>query len=608
MKLKKITTIKNSIGSVLINLKRMLKLAWDTDKKLTFGYYATSGIGAFFPILTSFIYKLLVDNLIENQGVTATLPVILIAVLGGQYVISVAQDFISWGLQSTYFGFLFRYKIQNTLNYRFFKKIGELDIAHLENPEKEDLITKAQDTFTWRPPDFLRYFSYLSSHFVQYLAAFIILIPFGWWIPFILTAVTLPRLYLRTKFGQIQWSIYGSGAPRVRKLWYLRWLLSNKTSVTETRIFQSQTLLLKRFRNIQNYLYKINKKPVSDFLNVVIFPQIVEVTAAFLISLWMLPKALSGDISVGDFTFFIALLSRLIDSASGFVLNFGEMYENNLYVDHYFEVLGLPRIIKKPKKPVRIGQESHPPKIEFKNVSFSYPGNKKLVLKNVNFVIKPRENVAIVGRNGAGKTTIVKLLCRFYDVTRGEILINDVNIKKIDLNEWYKFLGTLFQEFVHYDFTVRENIMLGNTQVKDEKLMREAAEKSGALEFIEKLPKKYNQLLGRQFEGGVELSQGQWQRLAIARAFYEAAQILILDEPTSAIDAEAEYEIFGNLNRYYKNKTLFLISHRFSTVRNAENIIVLDEGKVIEQGNHGLLLKKDGLYAQMFKKQAKGYQ
>ena len=607
MELKKFLSIKGSVQSVLINLKRMLGLAWETDKKLTFGYYATSGIGAFFPILTSFIYKLLVDYLIASQGISVTIPVILVVILSGQYLISIAHDFVMWGLRNTYFDFLFRYKIQNALNYKFFKKVSNLDIAHLENPETEDLITKAQDTFTWRPPDFLRVFSYLFTNLIQYVSAFIILIPYGWWIPFVLTVVTSPRLYLRTKFGRLQWSIYGSGAPEVRKLWYLRWLLSTKTSVTETRIFQSQNLLLRRFQRIQNYLYKINKKPVDEFLNVIIYPQIVEVAAAFVFSVWKLPAVLSGDISVGDFTFFIALLSRLTDSASGFVLNFGEMYENNLYVDHYFDVLNLPKIIKQPGKTSDLGEAIGPPKIEFRNVSFSYPGSSDPVLKKVNFTIAPGENVAIVGRNGAGKTTIVKLLCRFYDVTAGEILINGVNIQKLNLAKWYKFLGTLFQEFMHYDFTVKENIMLGNSEVKDEKLMKVAAENSGAAEFIEKLPKKYNQLLGRQFEGGIELSQGQWQKLAIARAFYEGASVLILDEPTSAIDAEAEYAIFQNLHKYYKDKTLILISHRFSTVRMADKILVLDDGEIVERGFHEELLEQKGLYASMFNKQALGY-
>ena len=268
--------------------------------------------------------------------------------------------------------------------------------------------------------------------------------------------------------------------------------------------------------------------------------------------------------------------------------------------------MALPQLIKAPKNPVSLG-EIKPPKIEFKNVSFNYQGGAK-VLDDVSFVIEPGESVALVGHNGAGKTTIVKLLCRFYDVTGGEILINGIGIKKLDLTSYYKFLGTLFQEFVQYHFTVRENIFLGAPGKNDEAAMHEAARKSGADEFIDRLPKKYDQMLGKEFEGGEELSGGQWQKLAIARAFYEEPPVLILDEPTSAIDAEAEYEIFSNLEKQYKNKTLVLVSHRFSTVRNAQKIVVLEHGKIIETGTHAELMNRQGEYAKLFTIQAKGYQ
>ena len=228
-------------------------------------------------------------------------------------------------------------------------------------------------------------------------------------------------------------------------------------------------------------------------------------------------------------------------------------------------------------------------------------------MDGVSFVIEPGESIALVGHNGAGKTTIVKLLCRFYDVSDGEILINDTNIKNLDLSRWYKFLGTLFQEFVKYHFTVRENIFLGAPDKNDEKAMKEAANKSGAAEFIERLPKKYDTILGKEFEDGEELSGGQWQKLAIARAFYEEPPVLILDEPTSAIDAEAEYEIFNNLEKQYKNKTLILVSHRFSTVRNANKIIVIDHGKIVESGSHKELMSLGGEYSKLFSIQAKGY-
>jgi ABC-type multidrug transport system fused ATPase/permease subunit len=299
------------------------------------------------------------------------------------------------------------------------------------------------------------------------------------------------------------------------------------------------------------------------------------------------------------------MIDQLSGNATSAVANFGEMYEHNLYIDHFFEIQELPRLIKESPNPV-IFKNISSPKIEFKNVYFRYPKGQ-LVLKNISFTINPGESIALVGANGAGKSTIIKLICRFYDVTSGEILINGVNIKNLKLSNWYEHMGTLFQDFVHYYLTVRENIVLGNPSKIDEKQIRAAAKKAGADEFIEKLPKKYDQPLGREYEDGEELSIGQWQKLAIARAFYRSSPLLILDEPTSAIDAEAEYEIFNNLEKAYKNKSLILVSHRFSTVRNANKIFVIEDGKIAEHGTHDRLIKLNGKYASMFNIQAKGY-
>ena len=600
--------VTNTINSVSKNLRRMLTLAWAADKGLLIGYYLTSGLGAIFPIITSYTYKLLVDYLVESKDIGPSIPFIIIVVLASRYLAGLAWDFTMWALKNTYFDHLFRYKLQNALNLSFYKKTSSLDIGHLENTKTQDLIAKASDTFTWRPPDFLRQFSYFFNNVVAFVSSFVLLITYGWLIPFLISFLSIPRLLLRAKYGKLQWSIYGSGAPEIRKLWYFRWLLSHKISVIESRVFQSSEALLKKFSKIQNYLYEINKKPVKNFLKVAGYPQVFEVLVIFIFAYIKLPQVMDGRMSIGNFTFFLSLLDRLSDSGANMILNFGDMYENNLYVNHYFEVMGLPKLIKEPQKPDKIDAQPYPPKIEFKKVSFRYPGSKELVLNSVSFTIEPGQNIAIVGRNGAGKTTIVKLLCRFYDVTSGEIIINGVSIKDVKLSDWYMYLGTLFQEFIHYDFTVAENIMMGNPDLEDRARMKLAAKQSGAAEFIEELPKKYNQVLGRQFEGGVELSQGQWQKLAVARAFYEAAPILILDEPTSAIDVDAEYEIFQNLQKSYKDKSLFLISHRFSTVRNADKIIVLEKGRITEEGSHPELLAKDGTYARMFKKQAKGYQ
>lgn len=593
---------------VLFNLKRLLSIAWKTDKHLTFGYYGSAGLSAFFPIVTAYVYKLLIDSIVTNQGIKPTIPFVIIVILGARYFIGLCEDFVSWVLKETYFDYLLRYKIQNKLNSLFCGKLYSIDVQHLEDPKVQDLITKAKDTLTWKPPDFLRAFSYLFTSLVSYISSFILLAGYGWYLPFVISIFGIPRLYLRAKQGALQWSIWGSGAPEVRKLWYLQWLLTQRESIVESRIFQSGKVLIERYKKIQEELFERNKKPVRSYMKMASFPQFFEMSALFVFAYLRLPMVLSGQMTIGDFSFFIDMLGRVAGAVTGMVQNLGWMYENNLYVNHFFDVLGLKKVIKELDNPIKVPNNPSPPIIEFKDVSFAYPGTKKKVLKNLSFKVNSGENVAIVGKNGAGKTTIVKLLCRFYDVGGGEILINGVNIKDIDLSSWYKQLGTLFQDFVHYDFTIRENITLGTTNYSDEVKLKEAAEKSGSMEFIEKFSSKFDQQLGKQFEGGVDLSHGQWQKIAIARAFYESAPVLILDEPTSAIDAEAEYKIFNNLHSSYKDKSLLFISHRFSTVKNADKIIVLEGGKIVEEGSHQELMAVGGKYSKLFRLQAEVYQ
>lgn len=590
------------VGSVLTNLKRLLNLAWKMDRKVVAGYYLTALLGALAPLAASITLAFLIDSLIK-PGTSVTVPMIVIVVLGTRYLLMLIENIILWGL-GTYFDYLFRYKIQNEINRRFYDKLSNLDIAHLENPKTQNLISKVRDTMTWRPPDFLRQFSYFFGSITGYIAAFFVLLPFGWWIPLTITIITLPRLYLRAKYGTIQWSIYGSGAPQVKKLWYLTWLLSTDTAIREMRIFQSNKALLAKLKDTQEYLFNLNKKPLDNYLRQLTFPPILEIAVLFTIAYLQLPNVLSAVLTVGSFTLLINMLDQLNGTAGSAVLNFGEMYEHNLYVEDYFKILSLQKIITEIDNPVSI--KDAPPRIEFKGVSFKYPQGP-LILKNVSFVIDPGESVALVGANGAGKSTIIKLICRFYDVTGGEILINGTNIKNVQLASWYKCMGTLFQDFVHYYLTVKDNILLSDPGKYDERLMKEAAKKSGALEFIEKLPKGFDQALGREYEDGEELSIGEWQKLAIARAFYQSPPLLILDEPTSAIDAETEYEIFNNLEKEYKHKTLILVSHRFSTVRNANKILVIEDGEITERGTHKELLKLNGKYAKMFNIQAEGY-
>ena len=601
-----IAKITIPLGQIYKNTERLLVLAWNMDRRTTKLYYLTAAIGALVTLASAYALKVLIDYLqLTQQSLMPTVPIIIAAILAGRYLITLLDGVIYGGLHQSYLDYVFRYELQNEITMKFHQKIAKLDIAYFENADVQDLIAKTRETMQWRLPDYLRAFAEFFRDAVAFVAIFLVLLPFGVWIPILISLVALPRLYLQAKYGAIQWSIWGSGAPQTKKLWYLNYLLQEPMTVRETRISQSSESLLSKFQEIQKYLFNLSKGGLDKYLRVLVIPPIIESIVIFLVAYHFLPSVIAGTVTIGSFTLLVTMLEQLGGRAANTSMFLAHMYESNLYVNYYFDFLALPTLIKTSNNAITL-KNVEPPKIEFRNVSFNYPGGQK-VLDKISFVVEPGENMALVGHNGAGKTTIVKLLCRFYDVTEGEILINDINIKDLDLPSWYTFLGTLFQEFVKYHFTVRENIFLGAPEKKDEKAMKEAAEKSGAAEFIEQLPGKYDQILGKEFEDGEEISGGQWQKLAIARAFYEEPPVLILDEPTSAIDAEAEYEIFNNLAKQYKNKTLILVSHRFSTVRNANKIIVLEHGKIVEIGSHEKLMTLEGTYSKLFSIQAKGY-
>ena len=363
---------------------------------------------------------------------------------------------------------------------------------------------------------------------------------------------------------------------------------------------------MNRLKKLQDYVLETLHKPLKKYLPLFYVSILIETGALFALGYFKLSPVLKGALTIGSFTFFIQNLDRISRGAQGFVGGITRLFEQNLYVGYYFDVLGLPKVIVE-KEPGLELDPTKPPRIAFNKVSFRYDKNGPDILKNVSFSLEPGEHLAIVGPNGAGKTTIVRLLLRFYDPNQGNVSVNDVDLKDLKLSNWYKFVSILFQDFVKFALTIKDNILFGDTGLIDEKRMEEAAQRSGADSFIKFLPRGYDQRLGKRFEDSVELSQGQWQKLGLARVFYEEAPILILDEPTSAIDAEAEAEIFDNLDRLYQNKTLVLISHRFSTVKKAHKIIVLQNGQISEEGNHIELMKQNGVYARMFRKQAKGY-
>ncbi len=499
-------------------------------------------------------------------------------------------------------------KLMALLDHKIIKKLIELDPATFEKPSFQSLLAQIDGVKGTMQAHLVK-FTNLINFVVKFItAALVVSTIFPLFIPlFIIAAIPIYIAWDRAR--KRSWPYYvekRSGVLRITQ--YIKTLLSSDSTSKEAVIFKTGPVLLSKVDTQRSIYFRNMDKAVS--------PGMYEITLAsifqFLIFLYTqyltLSAVLKNTLSIGQFALVFQQSLNLALGAEEILNQYSSIDARTKYLDKFFDFLNTEKVIKSPLKPISLPDSPSPSVIEFKDVSFKYPKTDRLILKNFNMKIDSSEKIALVGENGAGKTTIIKLILRFYDVTEGEILINGVNIKELDLDKWHQQVGALFQDFIKYQFTFKENVYFGNLDKKDNiELLKEAIKQSGADKYLDNLPKSLDQVVGKMFDEGIDLSGGQWQKLALARAFFRNAPLLILDEPTSSIDAKAEYEIFENVQKLQKDKTVIIISHRFSTVRNADRILVLDEGKIVEEGNHEKLMKKRGLYAELFNLQAEGY-
>ncbi len=488
------------------------------------------------------------------------------------------------------------------------KKLTELDPATFESPEFQDLLAQIDGVKGTIQTNLSRFIGLVDAVFKCITATIVVSVLFPLFAPIIIIA-TLPSYLALTKMRSSVWPYFVEKRSLLTRVTqYIKNLLSADSTSKEAIIFQTGPVLLDKIKKEQKKYFTGFDKANAPWLLRTLLVRLLQFCAFLYTQYLTFSKVIQGTLSVGQFTLVFQQTMTLAFSAEEILNLYASMAARTKYVDKYFDFLNTKKIITSPAKAIPIPPSPVPPVIEFKNVAFRYPKTERYILKNFSLTIHPGEKVALVGENGAGKTTLIKLLLRFYDVTEGEILINGINIKEVHLEEWHKYIGALFQDFIKYQFTFKENVYLGNLEeTNNETLLKEAIKKSGADSYVKNLPDNIDQVVGKMFEGGIDLSGGQWQKLALARAFFRNAPILVLDEPTSTIDAKAEYEIFENVQKLQKDKTVIIISHRFSTVRNADRILVLDEGKIIEEGNHEKLMKKKGLYAELFNIQAQGY-
>lgn len=494
------------------------------------------------------------------------------------------------------------------IDMRICKKLSELDPATFENSEFQDLIAQLEGIKGSLQMHLIR-FTYLIDAVVKFLTATIVVsATFPLFAPVVLLA-TIPSYIAWDRFRIKTWPFYVEKRSLVTRVTeYVKTLLSSDSTSKESAIFKTGNYLLSKIKKEHRKYFKEFSKENDPWILNIFIARVLQFGAFIYTQYLNLSKVFQKLLSVGQFTLFFQQSLNLVFSAEEILNQYSSISARNKYLDKFFNFFNTAKIITSSSNPIAIPKSPTPQVIEFKNVSFKYPKTERYILKNFNLIIQSGEKIALVGENGAGKTTLIKLLLRFHDVSEGSVLINGVDIKEIGLDDWHKNIGALFQDFIKYQFTFKENVNLGDlTKANEEKFLKEAIEKSGANISLDTLPNGISQNVGKMFEGGIDLSGGQWQKLALARAFFRDAPILILDEPTSAIDAKAEYEIFQKVGELQKDKTVIIISHRFSTVRNADRILVLEGGKIIEEGSHEKLMKKDGLYAELFNIQAQGY-
>ncbi|WP_298917363.1 ABC transporter ATP-binding protein [uncultured Nostoc sp.] len=588
---------------------RAVSLVWTTSRSLTILLASLTIVAGLLPAAISYISKLIVDAVVFASQVNSHngfvniypslfyvgLEAIAITLLAGsQRGLTICQS-------------LLRALMGQRVNVLILEKALTLDLRQFEDSEFYDKLTNARREASVRPLSLVSRTFGLVQNALSLITYGILLVNFSVWAVLVLILAAMPVFIAETKFAGEAFRLFSWRASETREQHYLENLLAREDFVTEVKLYQLGEMLLGRYRNLFDQLYGEDRdltlrRGLWGYLL-----GLVSTGAFYLAYAWIVLETVLGKISLGDMTMYLTVFRQGQSTFSNALTSIGGMYEDNLYLSNLYDFLEEKVPQTWGKATIGLNPQDG---IRFENVSFTYPGSSKPALRNISLHLKPREKLAIVGENGSGKTTLIKLLTRLYTPDSGRIFLDGLDLQEWDVDVLRRRIGVIFQNFVRYQFTVGENIGVGDVEHLENKTnWQTAAQKGMAQSFIDQLPQSFQTQLGRWFKEGQELSGGQWQKIALSRAFMRSqADILVLDEPTSAIDAQAEFEIFNHFRATTQNQMVLLISHRFSTVRMADKILVIENGEVIEQGTHKELLQVRGRYAKLFQLQAAGYQ
>ncbi len=590
--------------SALRNLPAVLRFVWESGRAVVVLGLIARVIAALLPPALFWVSKLIIDTIVHIIGTHQPAGTRLWWLVAAEFALAVTTGIL--GRAIDYLDALLAGRYMHHVSVRVMEHAASLDLLAYEDPAFYDRLERARVQATDRLY-MIQAMGRLIQQVITTITLSVQIMLFSPWLLLMLVVGVLPAFAGETHFAFLGYAKNFRQTPVRRQLDYLRILGGSKEAAKELRLFGLKNFLTTRFKTLSTKVYEedvdlARRKAVAGSLLSVIGT--AGYYTAYVFAVW---KTVAGVFSLGTLTLLANAIREASSNLQQTFSTLSTIADQALFLTDliaFFEMS--PTIASKPNalpapRPIQRG-------FEFRNVSFRYPGSSRLILNGLNFYLRPGERVALIGENGEGKTTIVKLLTRLYDPFEGQVLLDGVDLREYNLEDLYREIGVIFQDFMRYEMTARENIAVGRIeQIDNLELIEQSAQKSMADDVVGKLPAGFNQMLGRRFEGGVDLSGGEWQKVALARAYLRDAQVLILDEPTSALDARSEYEVFQRFAELTAGKMALFISHRFSTVRMADRIVVLENGRIAEEGDHDALTQLGGRYAEMFELQAASY-
>jgi ATP-binding cassette subfamily B protein len=618
--------LRESVRGTAAALPRVLRLVWDASPAVTAGLFAVTVIAGVIPAVSAYTSKLLVNAVVLGIEVhnhstavadavrfdfgpirtpvfTTVNGIIFLAIL--QLLIFALIAFLSTTRNIT------QQLLQNAVSMRIqlmvMEKAASLDLAFYEDPASYDLLRRAQTDSINRPVQMISTAFGLVQTALTFVTMIALLVVVSPLLALLALLSPVPAFIADTRYGWRGYNIARWGSRLLRRMNYLVTLLTTDSYAKEVKLFGLGRYFIDRYRLIGERYYGSQRRQVVRRYLVGFLWGNLSTIATSVTYLYVALQAIVGKLTLGDLTLYTTAAQSVQNSIQGILGGFSGMYEHNLYLSNLFELMETTSKLPTPANPIALPDPIQG-EIRFEHVSFAYPGAAENALTDLSFTVDAGETIAVVGRNGAGKTTLFKLICRLYDPSGGRILIDGVDIRDVDPTELRAQIGGMFQDYVTYQATAAENIGLGHLDaIADREAILKASRQAGADGLIGGLPHGYETALGKWFDAGVNLSGGEWQKVALARAFMRDARILLLDEPTSALDAQAEYELFERIHSLTRGRTAVYISHRFSTVRRADRILFLEHGRLVEQGTHEQLMRLNGRYARLFRLQASAY-